>query len=367
MAKDLYKILGVDKNASVDEIKKHYKKLALQYHPDRQQGKSDAEKKDAEEKFKEINEAYSILSDSDKRKQYDMFGTVNGSMDMSGADAMAEFMKHFQSFSNFGSMFDDDFFGTRHQQHINKGGDIQVNLNVTLEELYANVSKEVSYKRKVKCHSCNGTGSADGLVNQCEYCGGSGYVVTTQRHGFAIMQQTSVCPHCGGSGKTLVNICTSCGGSGLTQQDEKLLIDIPYGATNGAYTVLTGKGNAPKNGGANSVNGDVRLVFVVKQHSTYSINEQNPFDLDCVKELPIIDCITGTKLKFKHLDGKEYTISLSPGITDGYVFKVRDKGLRMSNGQRGYLNIIIKQKMPKTLTEHEKKLLNDLKKSKNFK
>lgn len=368
MAKDLYKILGVEKSATADEIKKKYKKLAVKYHPDKQQGKSEQEKKDAEEKFKEINEAYSILSDKDKRQQYDTFGTVNGNMGgMSGADAMAEFMKHFQGMGGFGSMFEDDFFGGHRGQRVVKGSDIQVNVNVTMEELYNNVEKEIKYKRKVQCETCNGTGSADGLMNQCPYCNGTGYITTTQRHGFAIMQQTTVCPHCNGKGKVTKNICADCGGSGLKLKEEKYKFTIPYGATNGAYTILNNQGNAPQNGGEYSVNGDVRLVFVAKQHKEFSVSEYDPHDVDCVKEIPIIDCIMGTKLKFKHLDGKEYTISIKPGVTDGYVVKVRDKGLRKTNGQRGFLNVIIKQKMPKTLSDSDKKLLNDLKKSKNFK
>ena len=368
MTKDLYKVLGVDKNATAEEIKKKYKKLAVQYHPDKQQGKSEAEKRAAEEKFKEINEAYSILSDKDKRQQYDTFGTVDGSMGgMSGADAMAEFMKHFQDMGGFGSMFEDSFFGGGKAQRVAKGSDIQVNVNVTMEELYNNVEKEIKYKHKVKCNTCNGTGSADGTTSQCPYCNGTGFVTTTQRHGFAIMQQTTVCPHCNGQGKMLKNVCNNCGGSGLVVKEEKYRFRIPFGATNGAYLIVEDKGNAAPNGGNNSINGDMRLVFVAKPHSQYRINEQNPYDIDYIKELPIIDCITGTKIKFKHLDGKDYTINVKPGVTDGFIIKVRDKGIMKSNGQRGFLNVVIHQKMPKTLNDNEKKLLNELKKSKNFK
>ena len=367
--KDYYGILGVDKNATEEEIKKKYKKLAIQYHPDKQQGKSDEEKKAAEEKFKEINEAYSILSDKNKRQQYDTFGTVDGDMGgMSGDDAMAEFMKHFQNmggFGGFGSMFDNDFYGGR-SQRIVKGTDIRVNVNLTMEELYNNVEKEITYRRKVRCSTCNGTGSADGTTSQCPYCGGTGYITTTQRHGFAIMQQTTVCPHCNGQGKVLKNLCKDCGGSGLKIKEEKHKFKVPLGATDGAYTIVYGKGNAAPQGGENSVDGDMTLVFVVKPHSQYSINRQNPYDIDYYKELPVIDCIMGCKVKFKHLDGKEYTINIKPGVTDGFVVKVRDKGLMDSNGRRGYLNVIIRQKMPKALSDNEKKLLNELKKSKNF-
>lgn len=369
MTKDLYKVLGVEKNATAEQIKRQYKKLAIQYHPDKQQGKSEQEKKDAEEKFKEINEAYSILSDKDKRQQYDTFGTVNGNMGgMSGADAMAEFMKHFQNMGGFGGF--GDFFGSRHrsQQHVVKGGNIQLNVHLSLAEVYKGGDKEIKYSRNVKCKKCNGTGSSDGKVEACPTCNGVGYIIKTTQNGFAIMQETVQCHNCHGSGKVIKSACPNCGGQGLARKDEVLKITIPDGATNNTYINVEGKGNEAVNtDNLLSINGDLQLVFHVKDDDKFKINEASPYDIDTYVDVPIIDCIMGCDLKVKHIDGKEFLIKVKQGTTNGYVIKVRNKGLKNPYGQRGFLNVIINQKMPNKLSDKEIKLLNELKTSKNFK
>ena len=371
--KDYYGILGVDKNASDEEIKKKYKKLAVQYHPDKQQGKSEAEKKAAEEKFKEINEAYSILSDKNKRQQYDTFGTVDGNMGgMSGADAMAEFMKHFQNMGGFGGFGDfGDFFGGgrySNQQRIIKGSDIQVNVHLTLAEVYNGGTKEIKYSRNVRCASCGGTGSSDGKSAVCPQCNGMGYVVKTMQNGFAFVQETTPCPNCHGSGKVIKNPCTVCGGQGLVRKEEKIAFSIPPGTTDNTYTTIEGKGNeATNDSNLPSVNGDLRIVFKIKRDNKFTVNETNRYDIDYHVDVPVIDCITGCDLKIKHLDGRSYTVKVKQGATNGYVIRVRNKGLSDAYGQRGFLNVIINQKMPNKLSEKEIKLLNDLKNSKNFK
>lgn len=368
--KDYYSILGVDKNASDEEIKKTYKKLALQYHPDRQINKSEDEKKAAEEKFKEINEAYSILSDKNKRQQYDTFGTVDGNMgDMSGADAMAEFMKHFQNMGGFGD-FGDFFGGGRYsnQQRIIKGSDIQVNVHLTLAEVYNGGTKEIKYSRNVRCASCGGTGSSDGQSSVCPQCNGTGYIIRTTQNGFAIMQEATQCTVCHGTGKVIKSPCTVCGGQGLVRKEEKITISIPPGASNNTYTTIEGKGNEPVNdSNLPSINGDLRIVFKIKNDNKFTVNETNRYDIDYHVDVPVIDCITGCDLKIKHLDGKSYTVKVKQGVTNGYVIRVRNKGLADSYGQRGFLNVIINQKMPNKLSEKEIKLLNELKNSKNFK
>lgn len=370
--KDYYGILGVDKNASEEEIKKKYKKLAIQYHPDKQIGKSEEEKKTAEEKFKEINEAYSVLSDKNKRQQYDAFGTVDGSMGgMSGADAMAEFMKHFHSMGGFGGMFDENpFFSgfNTHQQRIIKGTDIQVNVYLTMAEAYNGGSKEIKYSRNVKCAKCNGTGSFDGQSSVCPQCNGSGYVMKTMKSGFAIMQETKPCSFCHGTGKVIKNACPDCGGNGLVRKEEKITITIPAGATDNAYMPIPEMGNEVISEGNNStVNGDLRVVFRIKGDEQFAINETNAYDIDHYVDIPVIDCIMGCDLKIKHVDGKTYTIKVKAGVTNGYIIKVRNKGLINPYGQRGVLNVIIRQKMPDNLNDKEIKLLNQLKSSKNFK
>ena len=371
--KNYYDILGVTKNAENEEIKKAYKKLALQYHPDRQINKSEEEKKAAEEKFKEINEAYSILSDKNKRQQYDTFGTVDGNMgNMSGADAMAEFMKHFQNMGGFGGFSDfGDFFGGgrySNQQRIVKGSDIQVNVHLTLAEVYNGGNKEIKYSRNIRCASCGGTGSSDGQSTICPQCNGMGYVVKTMQNGFAFVQETTPCPTCHGSGKVIKNPCTVCGGQGLVRKEEKITISIPPGTTDNAYMNVDGKGNEVANeSNLPSVNGDLRVVFKIKNDGKFSINEVNRYDIDYYVDVPVIDCITGCDLKIKHLDGKVYTVKVKQGATSGYVIKVRNKGLLDAYGQRGFLNVIINQKMPNKLSDKEIKLLNELKTSKNFK
>lgn len=371
--KNYYDILGVTKNAENEEIKKAYKKLALQYHPDRQINKSEDEKKAAEEKFKEINEAYSILSDKNKRQQYDAFGTVDGNMGgMSGADAMAEFMKHFQNMGGFGSFgdFGDFFSGGRHsnQQRIIKGSDIQVNVHLTLAEVYNGGTKEIKFSRNVRCASCGGTGSSDGQTSVCPQCNGTGYILRTTQNGFAIMQEAIPCTVCHGTGKVIKSPCTVCGGQGLVRKEEKITISIPPGASNNTYTTIEGKGNETVNdSNLPSINGDLRVVFKISDDKNFKINEDNRYDIDYYVDVPIIDCITGCDLKIRHIDGKTYTVKVKQGVTNGYVIKVRNKGLIDPYGQRGFLNVIINQKMPNKLSEKEIKLLNDLKKSKNFK
>ena len=287
---------------------------------------------------------------------------------MSGADAMAEFMKHFRDmgFGGFGGF--GDFFGNQNKQHIVKGGDIQVNVHLTMAEVYNGGNKEFKYSRNVRCASCGGTGSSDGQTTLCPHCNGTGYILRTTQNGFAIMQEATQCTACYGTGKVIKNPCPNCGGKGLVRKEETLKLTIPPGATDGVYTTITGKGNEPINeNNVSAINGDLRVAFRVEPDDRFFINENNHYDIDYYVEVPVIDCIMGCDLKIKHLDGKTYTIKVKQGATNGYVIKVRNKGLLNRYGERGFLNVIVTQKMPDKLNDKEIKMLNDLKNSKNFK
>lgn len=358
--KDFYQILGVDKKATEDEIKKAYKKLALKYHPDKQHGKSDAEKKEAEDKFKEVNEAYHILSDKEKRQQYDMFGTTDG---MGGTDPMAEFMKHFRGF-DFGGFggFGGDFFGqTKHH----KGVDINLNVEIGLKELYKYGKKEIKYEHFVKCDKCGGTGSSDGKTITCPHCNGSGNIKTVQRSAFGVMQQISICPHCNGEGVIIQSPCKHCSGQGIVRKKETYEFDIPLGATNGAIMTIPEMGNACCNN--MGINGDLQIIFKIKNEGGFEIEQGQPYNIILRKNVSVLDCITGCNISFKNLDNTDTTITMPMKTEDGKRYRIKGKGLYQANGSRGNLILVIKQVLPKNLTDEELTVLNNLKTSKNFK
>ena len=359
--KDYYEILGVDKNASDEEIKAKYKKMALKYHPDRQNGKTESEKKAAEEKFKEVVEAYEILSDKEKRQQYDQFGTIDPNMWGGGGPDIDEIMKRFMRHAGFGMFDDEDGFG---RQSMKRGTDAKVRVTLTLQEAYNRGKKTIKYKRLVPCTSCNGLGSSDGSVITCPHCHGSGYVVVTQQFGFGFSRQTSVCPHCNGNGKIVKNPCKKCNGSGLEVREESITIDIPIGVADGASIMINGMGNYCERG-EGSV-GNLLLYFKIKEDKNFKTIPDRPYDLAYIDEVPILDCITGCERIFKHIDGKSYKYTIHSGIADGTVITLSNKGLIQQKGIYGNLNILVKHKLPRSITSEERKIIDKLKKSKNF-
>lgn len=363
MAKDYYNILGVERNATVDEIKSAYRKKALEFHPDRQVGKSDAEKKDAEEKFKEIAEAYQILSDTDKRQRYDTFGTVDDNLGggFSTADALREFMKNMRNFGFGGKM--DDFFSEFKPQ--NRGNDLIINVHLTFEEAYNLGRKTIRFDRDEKCSKCNGTGSSDGATCKCPRCHGYGFVVSTVRRGIAIIQNQVPCPNCGGTGSVVKDPCHECGGTGLHREEVEMTIELRPGVTNNVYDDIRGGGNACVRGLGE--NGTLRLVFIIDESDKYKLSATGAYDIDYVLEVGVLDCITGCTKTFKHLDGKEYRLNISPGTVNGHTIRLRNLGLCSVNGVRGFLNVRIKQIMPEKLSKDEKAAIEKLKGSKHFK
>lgn len=356
----LYEILGVSKNATEQEIQKAFRKLAVKYHPDKQVGKTDEEKKEAEEKFKQIAEAYEILSDKEKRNQYDMFGTTNGNSSWSTmGDTMSEFMK--EMMRQYGG-FDDFGNNNRRPTRIN-GTNIKLNVTLTLEEIFTNKKKTVTYLRNKPCHTCHGSGSkSDSGMTTCPHCHGTGMIVQTQSNGFTVIRQSRVCPYCHGTGQTIKDPCPTCHGTGVERMEETYTFDIPRGVSEGAYITVEQMGNYANNNMGD--NGDLICMFIIDGGKNY---ETNGYDVHTSIDVSVLDCITGTTKTIDYVDGKSYRFNLPAGVPDGHVVKLKDKGLPKLHEGYGDLCIMVYTQMPKSLNKEEKKLIEKLKECEHFK
>lgn len=357
--KDYYNILGVDKNADEKQIKSAYRKLALKFHPDR-----NPNNKDAEEKFKDISEAYRILSDKDLRQRYDMFGTVDdnfGGSNMNAEDVFKDFFRH-SGFNSFGGFSYEE----EPQQKQVSGTDKVLHINVTLSEIYNNVDKTVKYTVNRPCKKCGGSGSTDGKSCVCPQCNGTGQVHIRKTHKFGFMEQVVTCPHCHGTGVSVEKPCPDCKGTGLHLEEEQLTIKVPTidKVLQQVYNKTGGGNSAPNNLG---VNGNLRFKYVLNEDDKFKIDRENGLNIVTQVNVSVIDCLLGASTKIKHLDGKEYSINVPQCTKDGSVLRMNGKGFRHSNGYVGDLLIKVNMIMPKTLTEDNKKLLNKLQKSKTFK
>lgn len=376
MAKrDYYEVLGVDKSASAQDIKKAYRKVAMQYHPDRQNGKSDAEKKDAEEKFKEAAEAYSVLSDDQKRQQYDQFG-FNGPGGFGGQGGFGGFggagfdindilNSVFGSGFDFGGFGGASGFGSRSQgRPIHRGSDLKLKVRLSLEEAAKGVTKKFKVKKMVQCSHCHGNGSEDGQMETCSSCGGRGYVVKTVNSLFGRMQTQAPCTQCQGEGKIIKNKCKTCGGQGVVQGEEVVEVNIPAGVDNGMVLTVSGKGNAgPRNG----VNGDIQVIIEVEQHKDL-IREDSNLIYNLLLDFPT--AALGGSAEIPTIDGK-VKIKIDPGTQPGKVMRLRGKGLPQlsSNGYSygtGDLIVHISIYVPETLSKDEKELIEKMKKCESF-
>lgn len=357
MEKDFYRILGVEKNASDDEIKKAYKKLALKYHPDRNPGN-----KEAEEKFKEAAEAYSILSDKEKRQRYDTYGTADatGFADMDINDIFSRF-RHMNPFED---MFGGGFSGNA--QRVYRGEDKRVSVSLTLEELYNGGKKSISYSLHRHCKTCGGSGSKTGKIEKCPYCGGTGFVTETNRQHGIIMQQSYPCPYCHGTGEVLSEPCDDCGGSGFVNTTEKSEITIPFidQVVQGGI-VIDGKGHSCANNRGG--NGRLILKYNVRLDGDYTLDSNNYSNVIKTVDVPILDCITGGSVKVSYFNNSTFKVDVKKCTVDGMTYRLKGKGLPLSNGSRGDLLIKVRMVMPKDLNDNEIKTLNKLKKSTNFK
>ena len=352
--KDYYEILGVDRNVSDEELKRSYKKLALKYHPDR-----NPNNKEAEEKFKEVAEAYRVLSDKDLRQRYDTYGTIDDveGVNMNPDDIFAQFMKMHRG---FGFGFDDE-----PQERVFKGRDKVLKVNVTLKEVYNNATKDITYTVNRKCTKCNGSGSKSGKVENCPHCNGTGQIHNRQQFGHMITDNITSCPYCNGLGKVVKDKCPYCNGSGVVESKDTLKITVPniYDVIQQSF-IHKGGGHACENG--LGINGDLRFTFNLVNDNEYEIDTNNVLNIVKKVKVPLIDCLLGTSLSVSHLDGKTYNITLSECTPNGKTYRLQGKGFKVGR-YVGDLYIKIEQIMPNTLSEEDKKILNKLKKSKTFK
>ena len=362
MAKrDYYEVLGVAKNASDDEIKKAYKKMAIKYHPDRNPGD-----KEAEEKFKEAAEAYDVLRDPQKRARYDQFGPegVNGAGGFGGGG-----MNMDDIFSMFGDIFGGragfgGFGGggrTRKPQY--RGGDLRLKVKLSLQEIATGVTKKFKVKKKVTCSHCHGSGAeGSGATEACPTCHGSGFVVKTQQSIFGMMQTQTVCPTCGGEGTIIKNKCKECGGEGVVNGEEVIEVKIPAGVGDGMVVTISGKGHAARR---NGVPGDIQ-VYIEEEQDKELLREDNNLIYNLLLDVPT--AALGGDAEIPTIDGK-VKIKIEPGTQPGKVVRLRGKGLPAVQGYgygAGDLIVNISVYIPEALSRDEKKALEEMRRSDNF-
>ena len=346
--RDYYEVLGVNKSADESEIKKAYRKLAMKYHPDRNQGDSDAEAK-----FKEASEAYSILYDKEKRSAYDQFGhsAVDGRSKGGGFDfSSSQFSDIFEDF--FG---DSSFFGGggRRRKSNNRGSDLRYDISINLEEAYLGKKFKVKIPTQVKCDDCSGSGATKGSSPvTCNVCGGAGQVRSQQ--GFFSIQQT--CPQCQGSGSMISDPCKSCRGAGRMQKTKSLMVTIPKGVDDGSRIRLSGEGEAGPNGGQQ---GDLYIFVNVNEHEIFSREENHLF-----AEIPIsmIDATIGGSIELPTIDGGKARLKIPEGTQTGDQFRLKSKGMpNVRNGGVGDLYIQAKVETPNNLSKKQIEILKSFK------
>ena len=357
--RDYYEVLGVEKTATADEIKKAYRKLAMKYHPDRNPGD-----KAAEEKFKQIGEAYEVLSNEDKRTRYDQFGFAGVDPNYGGGQGGAGYGSGFGGFGGFGDFGDlGDIFGSffgggsrrSGQNAARRGEDLGVRLELTFEEAAFGCEKEVTVARVENCAACHGTGSADGVVEVCGQCKGSGQVRTVQNFMGMSMQSTTTCPSCGGRGKIVKTPCSTCKGKGKVRRNKKLKVNIRAGADNGTVFRMPGEGSVGANGGPN---GDVLVEVSVKRHPIF---QRDGMTVHCEVPISFTQAALGAEIQVPTLDGQtSYTIP--EGTQTGTVFTIRGKGIPslQDSRRRGDHKFTVVVETPTRLTREQKELLRKL-------
>ena len=373
MAKrDYYEVLGVGKNASADEIKAAYRQLALKWHPDRWVNGSDAEKKTAEDNFKEAAEAYDVLSDPDKKAKYDQFGFAGvdgqagpdfshgfGNLNDILNDLFGGGFGGFGGFSGFGGFGG----GGGHSQRVFRGRDIRTRVKLTLEEIATGCEKEVTLERNRPCPDCGGKGAKSGSdIKTCPQCGGTGQVQQVTNSIFGRSITYSTCPRCGGEGKIVSNPCRRCGGTGLERKRETVRIKIPAGVEDGMQITVRGEGHAAQH---NGVNGDLLVLIEQQPHANLKRDGQNLFYSQIIS---VTDAMLGTEISVPALDGN-YTVKLEPGTQSGTVVKLRGKGLPAVSGYgsgRGDLYVKILVWIPHKLSRSEKEAIEAMKGSSSF-
>ena len=364
MAKrDYYEVLGVSKSADAAELKKAYRKLAVQFHPDR-----NPDDKAAEDKFKEAAEAYEVLSDPDKKAKYDRYGhaAVDGQGGFSGGGMTMD-----DIFSQFGDVFGDSGFGSffggggggaaSGRQRGQKGTNLRIKVSLTLEEIAHGVHKKIKVKKEVACNTCNGSGAKDSSsVKVCNTCGGNGVVRQVRNTFLGQMQTTVTCPTCNGSGKIISSFCGGCKGSGTSHGEETIDIDIPAGVEAGMQLSMRTRGNAGQKGGPA---GDLIINIEEKEHEFLQRDGQN---ILFEQFLSFADASIGTQVEVPTLDGK-VRIKIPPGTQSGKIFRLQDKGLPTVQGYgKGDQLIHVNVWTPKKLTQEERDLLEKMRSMPNL-
>lgn len=355
---DYYELLGVDKSASQDEIKSAFRKLAKKYHPD---NKTTGD----EQKFKEIGEAYAVLSDENKRRQYDQFGSAafDGSQGYSGFDPgdidlndilRSVFGGGFSSGGGFG--FDDFFGGSRsNATRARKGKDVLVRLDLTFQEAAFGVEKDIELNINDSCPECDGKGGFG--ETKCDYCSGSGYVVTEQRSIFGVVQSRSGCPRCNGTGKSFKETCSKCRGTGTVKQKKTISVSIPEGVDTGHQLRISGKGEAGTNGGPN---GDIYFEIHVKPSDFYQREDE---DLTIELPLTIPEAVLGCKKEVPTIYGN-VIMEIKAGTQSGTKYKLKGKGLKVPNTiRKGDQYVVVKIITPTKVSRDQKKLFESLSKT----
>ena len=353
--RDYYEVLGVGKSASASEIKKAYYKLAKQYHPDVNPGDAEAEKK-----FKEINEAYAILSDEEKKAKYDQFGHAAFENGGAGGGYGAgfegfDFGDIFSSFFGGGGGFGGFGGGGNRRNAPMRGEDIYARVTLTFEEAVHGCKKEITFGRVQKCADCAGSGAKKGTsAETCSKCGGSGQVRVQQRTAFGVMQTMRACDECRGSGKIIKEPCTNCRGTGYVKISKTLSVNIPAGIDHGQNISIGGMGNEGRNGGPA---GDLIITVAVKQHAVF---ERDGSDVYCEVPINYWEAVLGDEIDIPTLEGKEkYTIP--EGTQTGTTFTLRGRGInRVNSSVRGNLYITVKVDVPKNMNAKQKELLGEL-------
>ena len=353
--RDYYEVLGVEKSAGAEEIKKAYRKKAMQFHPDRNPGD-----KTAEEKFKEVGEAYEVLSDADKRARYDQFGFQGVDPNFGGGSGFGgSGFGGFGGFGDFGDIFGEFFGGGRSRGNTanapRRGENVAVRLDLTFEEAAFGCEKEVATPRIENCAACKGTGSADGVIETCTQCGGSGQVRTVQNFMGMTMQSTSACPQCSGRGKIIKNPCNTCRGKGKVRHTQKIKVKIPAGVDEGQSVRVRGEGCVGANGGPS---GDLLVEIVLKRHPIF---ERQNMDVFCEVPISFTQAALGAEIEVPTLDGK-VKYEIPEGTQTGKVFQLYGKGIPSVNNpkRRGNHFFTVVVETPTKLSREQKELLRKL-------
>ena len=352
--RDYYEVLGVEKGASAEEIKKAYRKSAMKYHPDRNPGD-----KQAEEKFKELGEAYEVLSDEDKRARYDQFGFAGVDPNYGGGAGYGGGFGGFGGFGDFGDIFGEFFGGgsrrSSRQNAPRRGDDIGIRLEVTFEEAAFGVEKELTYHRIENCSACNGSGSADGKVETCSQCQGTGQVRTVQNFMGMQMQSQTTCPSCNGRGKIIKNPCTTCRGKTKVRKSRTVKAKVPAGIDHGQSFRIRGEGCVGSNGGPS---GDVLVETIIKPHPIF---QRRGMDVICEVPITFTQAALGAQIQVPTLDGKE-AYDIPEGTQTGRQFVLGGKGIpQVGNPKRRgnhYFTVVVET--PTKLTREQKELLRKL-------